>query len=356
MSEERDELLRGYRSYDRAVDLVSVFEMWFTQVPEMAATVRHFERFPRYQASDRDEVTPDFTVLFTDDTLLVGELSSLARNRASLLKLVRQVGRYDRLKRAPVGQLGGGGHRLIPVQGVDVLLIMPADVSNYACDRIDEFISDEAESYRPTRRPCVLGWSFDPDQGAYTLKYDNRAGNPRPPSHGRSPSVTQWLEESADTLRGLPKHFQGVKTARRFMNDRPPPIYVATILWLVAFPEIAPNAPPVDIDVSAAEVAGWLQRNAGGGDADMVRSACELLVRAGLAAPIASGWRIGFREIASSGQDVHNELIRRYLMRPRGPATEFDREARHREQRFAQEAEKAEKRDQMTIRDSEETE
>lgn len=354
MPAEREQLLRDYRAYDRAVDIVSVFEVYFTAVAEMAATVRHFERFPRYDGPDGEPVTPDFSVFFNDDTMLVGELSRLALPEESRNELTTQIGRYDQLREGPCGGMKGGGHHLCPVKAVDVLLLMPDDVANAACDRIAGAIEDKNHPYFPSRRPSILAWSFDPDSGAYTFKYDDRAGNPRPPARDRSPGLEEWLKTNADTLRGMPEHFLPIKTARRFMNDRAPAIYMATILWLEVLPRLAPGIPPVDIDIKAAEVADWIRTNLGGGDADMVARACEFLVRAGLAVPRQDGWRIGLMEIASSQEDVHQELVRRYLSKPAGPATKAAREKLREAEERRVEAENAGERDQLGLEEPEE--
>lgn len=74
-----ERLLYGFTTYDRAVDVVSAFEMAFTSsltgVPE---TVRHFERFPRVPDEDGTILTPDFSVVFDDGGGLVGEIARIA--------------------------------------------------------------------------------------------------------------------------------------------------------------------------------------------------------------------------------------------------------------------------------------
>ncbi|MQA75217.1 MAG: hypothetical protein GEU88_12875 [Solirubrobacterales bacterium] len=331
-----EDLVRDYRGYDRRVDIISAFEFFFARVPEMAATVRHFERFPRYEAADGREVAPDFTVLFVDDTMLVGELSSLARSDESLRDLTSQIGRYDALEYGPSASRAGGGHDLAKVEDIDVLLVMPSHVSNYACDRIAAAAADPADPYMPRRPPSILSWNLDPDD-AYTFKY----GNPRPRGHGRSPSLEEWLLKSADTLRGHARHFLTIKQARRFMNDRPVAAYTATILWLEALPQLAGGPPPIDIDTTPSDVTAWLRENLGAGDVNMVRSAFEFLQRAGLARPVAEGWRIGWRVVAASHHDLARELVRRHLSRPTGPPTLRDREQAEAERARGVEAEAA---------------
>lgn len=252
MPSDREQLLREYTEYDAKVDIVSCFEVFFCESTTLPATVAHFERFPRHTAPDGREVTPDFTVLFTDDTVLVGEISKLARDERSLERLLHQIGRYDALTQAPSGPRAGGGHTLTDVEAVDVLLLVPDGEANAAIDRIDQAIEERRYGYAPRQRPTVTAWSFDQAGSRYILKYDDRSNNPRPRTHRRQPSLTSWLQGAHDTLHCAAGRFGPVKVRHRFMNDRPPGLYMATILWLDALPAAArpgrgtgrPGGPP----------------------------------------------------------------------------------------------------------------
>jgi hypothetical protein len=324
---DREQLLREYREYDAKVDIVSSFEVFFRESTSLPATVAHFERFPRYKAPDGRAVTPDFTVLFTDGTLLVGEISRLAREERSLEDLLHQIGRYDTLTQAPSGPLAGGGHTLVDVESVDVLVLVPDGESNAAIDRINQAIKERRYGYAPQQRPTVMGWSLDVAGSRYIFKYDDRSNNPRPRTHGREPSLTSWLQGAYDTLICPAARFAPLKVRHRFMNDRPPGLYMATMLWLDALPAVAnPQVPPVDLEVGAADLAAYLRESYGWGDTDAVNSGLAFLQRAGLARPTASAWAIELKEVATSRDEVHTELLRRHLARPTGPITAADRE------------------------------
>jgi hypothetical protein len=335
-----EQLLREYREYDARVDIVSAFEVYFCESTSLPATVAHFERFPRYRAPDGEIVTPDFTVPFDDGTLLVGEISNLARAEGSLESLLHQIGRYDTLAQAPSQPRSGGGHELVAVQAVDVLVLVPDGESNAAIDRIDQAIEKRRFGYAPRQRPTVMGWSFDAAGSRYIFKYDDRSNNPRPRAHARDPSLTSWLQKNHDTLTCPAGRLAPLKVRHRFMNDRPPGLYMATILWLDALPAGAsPQAPPVDLEVTAADLADYLRRSYGWGDINAVNTALEFLQRGGLARQTADGWAIELKEVASSSGEVHTELLRRHLARPSGPVTAADRKqaaeraARDREER-----------------------
>lgn len=326
MPSDREQLLREYREYDAKVDIVSSFEVFFRESTSLPATVAHFERFPRYKAPDSRDVTPDFTVMFNDRTLLVGEISKLAREERSLEDLLHQIGRYGTLTQAPSGPRAGGGHTLLDIEAVDVLVLVPDGESNAAIDRIDQAIEERRYGYAPRQRPTVMGWSFDVAGSRYIFKYDDRSNNPRPRTHGREPSITSWLQEAHDTLRCPAARFAPLKIRHRFMNDRPPGLYMGTMLWLDALPAAAsPRVPPVDLEVSAADLAAYLRENYGWGDTDAVNGGLAFLQRGGLARPTADGWAIELKEVATSRDEVHAELLRRHLARPTGPVTAADR-------------------------------
>jgi hypothetical protein len=326
VASDRDQLLREYRGYDAKVDIVSAFEVFFCESTSLPKTVAHFERFPRYRGPDGEIVSPDFTVLFADGTLLVGEISKLARAEGSLRDLLHQIGRYDTLTQAPCGPHAGGGHELVDVNEVDVLVLVPDAESNAAIDRINEAIAEARYGYHPSQRPTIMGWSFDAAGSRYVFKYDGRSNNPRPRSHGRDPSLTGWLEGGHDTLVCPAERLAPLKVRHRFMNDRPPGLYMATILWLDALPAAAsPNVPPVDLEVQAADLAEYLRGSYGWGDVNAVNTGLEFLQRGGLVRQTADGWAAELKEVASSGREVHAELLRRYLAKPKGPVTAADR-------------------------------
>ena len=325
MPSDRQQLLEECIDYDAKVDIVACFEVFFAKSESMSPTVVHFERFPRYDAPDGNEVSPDFTVLFEDGTLLVGEISNLARDEHSLEDLLRQIGRYDTLARGPSAARAGGGHDLADVAAVDVAVLIPEGDSNAACDRINAAIQERRYGYDPRQRPTVLGWGYDARRSRYHFKYDDRSSNPRPRTHGREPTITSWLEGQSDTLRCSADHFAPVKLRQRFMNDRPPALYTAAYLWLDALPALAPSPPPVDLEVSTADLVEYMRRSYGWSDTHAVNSAMAFLERAGLARPTAAGWALELKEIASAHAEVRDELLRRYLAKPAGPVTAADR-------------------------------
>lgn len=311
------ELLHAeYERYDRCVDIVSAAEVWFTKAAGMRDAVAHFERYPTI---DTGEIvaTPDFTVLFNDGTAYVGELSNLSLQAASLDSLCEQIGRYDRLDRVP-----GPNRALVEVSAVDVLLFVPHSDANSAVARMAAAIEDEDHFYAPSRFPSVFAWSFEAMKTRYVFTLAGGQQNQRPRGHGRDPSLESWMssETSYDTLIGLPRHFQAIKVASRFMNDPTPPLYMATLLWGTVLPSMSGGEG--DVATSAAELADRLRHDYGRGKASEVAQALELLRIAGLAAHDGEeGWVIAHQPINRHEDDLAETLIDRYKSRPSGPVT-----------------------------------
>lgn len=277
-----------------------------------------------FAGADDQGATPDFTVLFRDGSLLVGEISNLARQRESLESLLHQLGRYHRLEQGPSAPLAGGGHDLAPVSEVDVMVLIPNAEANFARDRINAAIQDAEHDYDPEHRPAVLGYAYEDVSGRFVFTYDDRAGNPRPRAHGREPSLASWLEGQSDTLICASRQFAPVTVARRFMNDRPPPSYVATVLWLEILPALA-DEPQSDLVVTPAEVAEWMRRTYGWGRASYCAGGAGVPRPSQPRAPAGARLGRGAQGDRHRPRGVRRELVDRYLARPRGPVTAADR-------------------------------
>jgi len=311
------ELLHAeYERYDRCVDIVSAAEVWFTRAEGMRDTVAHFERYPTIE-TDETIATPDFTVLFTDGTAYVGELSNLSLQAASLDSLCEQIGRYDRLDRVP-----GSGGTLVEVSAVDVLLFVPHSEANSAVARMATAIADEDHPYSPSRFPSVFAWSFEATKTRYVFTLAGGQQNHRPRGHERDPSLESWMSSatSYDTLIGLPRHFQEIKVASRFMNDPTPALYMAMLLWGTVLPSMSGGEG--DVATSAADLAERLRHDYGRGKTAEVAQALELLRVAGLATREGDdGWVIAHQPINRHEDDLAATLIDRYKSRPSGPVT-----------------------------------
>ena len=323
-----DELLRDHRLYDQYVDVVSAFEWLFTETNTMPATVRHFERFPRYEGPDGNPVSPDFSVLFGDGTGLVGEIARIALHDESEEDLCRQIGRYDALARLP-----GPADQLVDVEHVDVLLLVPLDIGTDVVRRVvSERLLDAEHPYQPSQRPCIVQYVAQPDKYVFQRRPDPSNGRLR--DNGRDPGLGAWLDQG--DFKPPASGFAHVKAHRPFMNDPVAPLYLACQLWTKVFPTAAVSVHAVgdyrplvlDVNDLAAVVAGMygpIGRKA-------LRNAMSILVAARCAEELsADRWRIAWGDLAHrSGEEVGEVLGTTYRRSPprRGRSSDSSRPTR----------------------------
>lgn len=315
-----ERLLHGFTTYDRAVDVVSAFEMAFTSShSDVPGTVRHFERFPRIPDGQGDTLTPDFTVVFTDGTGLAGEIARLALHDNSVESVCSQIAKYDQLRQLPI-QNG-----LIEVQYTDVLLLVPQAVGVAAVKRvIVERFADPDHPFKPSVAPCVVQFAFDEDRYIFQRLLEPRNGKLR--EENRPDGLGRWFEENGD-FKAKPERFSDIKAARAFINDSADPLYLATHLWAKSFPTTAGDADrPVRLDIRAADLAAELRDKFGGVRASDIQGALELLRTAKLADRTAEGWVVAWEELRVQGEkDLAHALATRACRPPsRGASSRLE--------------------------------
>jgi hypothetical protein len=306
-----ERLLRGFITYDRAVDVVSAFQMAFTTShSEVPGTVRHFERFPRIPGDEDSTLTPDFTVVFEDGTGLAGEIARLARHENSAENLCRQVEKYDALRQLP------DGAGLAEVTHTDVLLLVPQSVGVAAVKRIivDRFVDPE-HPYKPSVAPCVVQFAFDEDRYIFQRLLEPRNGTLR--DGDRVDGLGRWFEENGD-FKARPSRFSDIKAARAFINDPVDKLYLATHLWAKTFPTSAgERGRPVRLEVLSTDLAAELRDRFGGVLTSDVEQALELLKTAKLADRTTDGWVIAWEELRVPGEkDLAHALATRACRPP----------------------------------------
>ena len=305
-----ERLLHGFRTYDRAVDVVSAFEMAFTTSrSEVPGTVRHFERFPRVPEEDGTTLTPDFTVVFNDGSGLVGEIARLALHDNSVESLCRQIGKYDALK-----QLRADGG-LVDVTHTDVLLLVPQSVGVAAVKRVitDRFANPE-HPFKPSVAPCVVQVAFDEDRYIFQRLLEPLNGELR--EGDRADGLGAWFRDNGD-FKARPSRFSDIKSARAFINDPVDALYLATHLWAKTFATMAADAPrPVRLEVRAKDLASALREQHGGVRTSDVERALDLLKTAHLASPSPGGWLVAWEELRGAGEKELAQVLATRACRP----------------------------------------
>jgi len=306
IAEER-RLLEGYEVYDRAVDVVSVFEWLHTdpKVEDVPGTVAHFERFPSMTAPDGKPATPDFTIAFNDGPAIVGEIARFALRPESIDSLCSQIGRYDTLPGVPDEK--GGTH---PAE-IDVLLLVELHLGMPALQRIlQERYEDPDHPYKPSRPPVIVQYARN--GGKYTFQRLPDPSNGTVRDQGRTKSVGAYV--TTESLGVAAAKFAHVKAARAFVNDQMDPLYLATHLWSKTFPTMFGRPTDDAHTVTEAQLAEVLRKQYRHGKAKDVGHALALLDKAGLAAQgeTKGEWKIPWRQVnTTNGRDVHQTIAAR---------------------------------------------
>ncbi|WP_457966881.1 hypothetical protein M1E17_09355 [Arthrobacter sp. D1-29] len=299
-------LREGYRRYDEYVDVVSCFEWMFAgDAKDLPETVKHFERYPKCMVSNAGAsprtVTPDFVVVFHDDSVLVGEIASIARHENSVDKLCSQLLAYENIAEVSLAD----GSAVAPSR-IDVMWLVPVELSNDACTRVlDDRLQNPDHSYKPRKAPCIVQYA------RLTHKY-TFARIPRPDNgvlHSGLPSISiaTYLDRN---LNIKPEYFVHIKTSRGFMNDPAEPLYLATYMYVRVWPLIFGPGTSEE-RVSSQSVSQELQRTYRYGRHKEVVTALELLAEAGLASRQSNGtWLVKRKVLGSKGdREVHAKIL-----------------------------------------------
>lgn len=294
-------LLGDFDTYDTYVDVVSVFEWLYLHSGMFAGRVRHFERFPKIQMPNGETSTPDFTVIFTDGTGLVGEISKLAQHENSVDKAVKQIAKYARLDRLPIDSQG----TCIPVADVDVLLfVLFRDGLDAVRRIIVERLQDPEHDYAPRKPPVIV--QYDRDDVRYTFQRLQNPENGTLPA-AKDPVTTGFLIDRG--LNVLISRFIAIKAASKFMNDEIDPLYLATYLWAQHWPDQYPGTVE-DVTVTPNDIATTLRDRFGKCRTSDVRRALGLLQEAGAAAPNPDGtWQVSRKKLRLTGEKDQHRII-----------------------------------------------
>jgi hypothetical protein len=302
-----DRLVTDYDRYDEYVDVVSCFEFMFTdsRVQLLPETVKYFQRFPRCTAETRGQsrvVTPDFVVIFKDDSVLIGEIASIATYEKSVDKLCSQLQSYEEIVSIPCDD-----GQVITPRLIDVVWLVPTDLSNPACNRVlKQRFLDPNHPYKPVKAPSIVSYARLPKK--YSFSRIPHPDNGILDTGVEPRRITEYLDQN---LNIRPEQFVHIKTARGFMNDAASPLYLATYLYLRFWP-IMFGAGTAEARTTSQQIALELQRTYGyGSRAKEVVKALELLESAGLARKMTNGTWVVKRTIlgVKGDRDAHLRII-----------------------------------------------
>jgi hypothetical protein len=105
--------------------------------------------------------------------------------------------------------------------------------------------------------------------------------------------------------------------SRRLLNDDPPDLYIATVLWNFVLPDFAANQGvelPANLPITEQELVDRLRDGYGyAAPVDLVRRALEFLRVARLCEPAANGWRIYYRNLGRVSRELSEALLNEHF-------------------------------------------
>lgn len=235
--EERERLLKQFKTYDTTVDVVSSLEAVLNHIYNPQFDNFYFDRFPSPSVDGR-EITPDFTVYFDENYGLVGEITRTFPDdeHAIVNTELEQLSHYDN----NIELCRGDGEYAAPDTCDIMVLIEGADAPQIGT-RLNRILLDEVE-VEFSKNVVLMRYQFNHD--AINSRYEFQRVTQmelefRDDELDADPPVSELVGEQGDynTLRAWPKHFIPFKARRPICNDSPPGVYLATFLWHKIFPQ-----------------------------------------------------------------------------------------------------------------------
>lgn len=230
-----EEHLTRFQVYDKAVDIVSCWEAYLTNIYGSKFENFYFDRFPSLDDGER-ELTPDFTAYFTGEYGIIGEIKRTFPNGDSAIRSeLEQISAYDQ----ELALQTDGGDYVTP-EVCDILILIEGSSAPQIGLRIQRIIDDGDENFNA--KPILLRYQYNQDalrsryefQRVTQLQYefkDDRLDIEN--------TLYNTIGEGGDyeTLSCYPQHFKSNKVQKPLCNDTPPGPYLATFLWHKIFPE-----------------------------------------------------------------------------------------------------------------------
>lgn len=235
-SDSREELLKEFSVYDKAVDIVACWESSLNYIFAEEFDQFHFDRFPSLDA-DQKTLTPDFTVFFDESYGLVGEIKrTFPDDRKAILSELEQIANYD----DDLALKHSEDSYTVP-DTCDIVIIIEGSSAPQIGTRLQRIITEEDE-FDFTNNPVLIRYQFNQDalmsryefQRVTQLEYEFQDGG-----LATENPLSYILGEDGEyqTLEVYPKHFSSFKVRKPICNDAPPGPYLATFLWHKILPE-----------------------------------------------------------------------------------------------------------------------
>lgn len=230
-----EEHLTRFQVYDKAVDIVSCWEAYLTNIYGSKFEDFYFDRFPSLDEGGK-ELTPDFTAYFSKEYGFVAEIKRTFPNGDKAIRSeLDQIATYDQ----ELAIQTGAGNYVTP-ETCDILVLIEGSSAPQIGLRLQRIIEDRSEDF--DAEPVLLRYQYNQDalrsryefQRVTQLKYEFQDDHLDVES-----TLYDTIGKGGDyeTLPCFPQHFKSNKVQKPLCNDTPPGPYLATVLWHKIFPE-----------------------------------------------------------------------------------------------------------------------
>ena len=240
-----NDLYKGYIRYDLCLDIVSCWEAFFAWCAEQHPSIC-FHRFPVCPVPVGKPLTPDFCCAYGDKYGLVFDVKTgipndqdmrkrqIENNILPQLKKYSEISTFNCVKYAPGNGLTN--FWVVKPKLVDVVIVGNYLQSEILADSLFGALDDPRnKDFVPARPPILLieNRPGDLTSKAYTFRkhHDPRNGNFADTGLNSELDLGRKLTTGDKTLTVLPKAFMDLKIQTPLVNDDPPPLYLASLLW-----------------------------------------------------------------------------------------------------------------------------
>ena len=222
--------LKLFYDYDDGLTCVACWYYMFRDLSVYQPFTRHFEWFPQIKQEDLLK-TPDFTVLLTKGGIIGEVKANMPQDDTAFDKELEQIASYDSISCLPDVR-----NEFCQVADIDKILLVRDTCAAEVTQRIiDKFHSDE-HWFQMRKPPIVMEYFYSQDYGdtRFVIRRVQHEGNgvfSRMQTNPPEKDLYWHLCEKKRPIRLPPSAWVTTKTKYMVMNDTPPPIFCAVLLW-----------------------------------------------------------------------------------------------------------------------------
>ncbi len=217
-----------FSNYDQTVDVISCWHSYFDSIYVKKSAGLFFDRYPIL--GDKG-LTPDFTMVFSEDYAIIADVARSIENTShSLESKAAQLKNYDGCKKI---RSGPGPNDWIEPKTIDHMLILHTQFSDRGAR--DLLKIQKKEEYKLNSNLTILEYDLSQAyaDSAYIFKKVGIARNKRlrDKSLPKQFQLERLFGKELKSLNCTPDKFVVNKATHLFCNDSPCPIYLVARLW-----------------------------------------------------------------------------------------------------------------------------